>query len=130
MAGSLGDTLTSFFAAYDNPSVTAGSVSVELNAACVHQCLPVCTRSGMAHDLRQCLVTCRDRCITERQDEATHPQYPDHTEGGVPLVHVASVIAVLLSLAAAYIVLKRSYGIPITTRVRHVLGVRKTTRFE
>jgi len=68
--------LVAHFTAYASDAVRSGHVSVELNAVCVHTCLPVCSSDGLAHDFDRCLRTCRDRCVEERADDATHTHYP------------------------------------------------------
>jgi len=118
-------TLTAFFAAFANDAIDQGRISVEVNAACVHSCVPACSRHGLAHNFHECLVRCRDRCLAERHDETLHATSMLPTLSGDMAAAIAGVVVTVL---VAAFVLNQS-PVPWRVRLRRALN-RKNDRFD
>jgi len=127
--------LNAFFAAFANEDVDQDRISIDSNAHCVHRCVPVCTRNGLADDLRGCFVRCRDRCLEELADEAMHPlgrplvhQSSLHatttvTDDGPSFLHLFAALSVVITLVAAFYIVERRNVINfrswVMKRVKH-----------
>jgi len=136
--------LNAFFAAFNNVKVDQDIVTVDSNAHCVHRCVPICTRNGLADDLRMCFVRCRDRCLEELADEVLHPKHTlfnpfissqSHTEDhddhhydddrGYTTLHIFVIFTIIITLLSAYYVIDRRNVNTIRLWIRSLLALSK-----
>jgi len=69
--------LAGFFDALSNANVTTGTLDALDNMRCVAQCVPVCTQPTWAHDVRACLLACRDVCLDNHYNENVHMSWAE-----------------------------------------------------
>jgi hypothetical protein len=85
------------FAALHNVDVKLGNVDEALHQRCVLRCLTHCMYPTPTSDVKHCVLTCRDRCVEEALEVASHAGRLNHA------LAFALFSAILVVLAYVYV---------------------------